>query len=69
MNPTVIGYALQLLTQVVPLIAQSVNAKAAYEHGTAKLQQMVAENRDPTPAEWDEANAKTEELRKLLHAA
>lgn len=63
-----LAYALQLLTQVVPLIAQSAHAKADYEHGTAQLQKMAEEKRDPTQAEWDELNAKTTELRRLLHA-
>lgn len=50
---------------------QIANAIAAGVPGAIKakeaIDKMIAEDRDPTDAEWAELNAITEELRSALH--
>jgi len=63
-----LAYATQLLGLLPSLISLGVNIKNFVSDGIAKLSTMQAENRDPTPAEWDELNAAIAVLRKQLHS-
>jgi hypothetical protein len=61
-----LAFALQLL-DLVPLIVKGVTGAAeALSWGKSQIEKMVQEDRDPTDAEWDELNKKTEELRTAL---
>lgn len=62
-----LAMALQLLNALPALIAAGVEVKDLIEDQTAKLQAMADEGRDPTPAEWDDLNAKIDALRAELH--
>lgn len=61
-------YALQLLQSLPGLIATGQNVMSIINQGTIALQNMVAEKRNPTDAEWDALNAVTADLRKQLHS-
>ena len=67
MNPIVL-YALQALQAAPLLIAAGRDAAAFLSQSSAAIQKMVAENREPSDAEWDALNAVTADLRKQLHA-
>ena len=69
MNPLTALYALQLLQALPGLIATGLNVMSIINQGTTALQNMVAEKRNPSEAEWDALNAVTAELRKQLHSA
>ena len=69
MNPLTALYALQLLQALPGLIATGQNVMSIINQGTTALQNMVAEKRNPSDAEWDALNAVTAELRKQLHSA
>lgn len=69
MNPLTALYALQLLQALPGLIATGQNVMSIINQGTTALQNMVAEKRNPSEAEWDALNAVTAELRKQLHSA
>lgn len=62
-----IAFALEILTQVPALIAAGVQVKGLIDSGTASLQAMQNEKRDPTPAEWSALNAQIAALQKELH--
>lgn len=51
------NFAMTLVTQILPLIPGVVKgvggAIDAFTHGTGLLHTIVAENREPTPEEWD----------------
>lgn len=61
-------FAIQLLTSLPSLIQAGVDITNLVSDSTEKLKSMQAENRDPTPAEWDELNARIKSLRGELHA-
>lgn len=63
-----IGFAIQLLTALPSLVKAGMDITALVQDSTAKLNQMQAEKRDPTPEEWDDLNAKIKALREELHA-
>jgi hypothetical protein len=66
---TVIAYGMKLATELLPLIARGVaGALDAYNEGTARINEMVAEDRPPTPAEWDALNGRISALRRKLHS-
>lgn len=59
----------ELLIKFLPLATGGLTAAADLLHwGADKIKVMVAEKRDPTAEEWDELNARTQQLRSLLHA-
>lgn len=61
-----LAFVLQLL-DLVPLVVKGVaGAAEALSWGKDQIEKMVQEDRDPTDAEWDELNKKTEELRTAL---
>jgi hypothetical protein len=57
--------ALQALITVIPLGEQ---LKTQYDQIVANLQQMQAENRDPTQAEWDAVHKARADLEAQLNA-
>lgn len=67
MNQTTLMMALQLLQSLPALIAAGAEVKGLIEDQTAKLKDMADTGRDPTPAEWDELNAKIDQARATLH--
>lgn len=61
-------FASQLLN-LVPIAIQGVaGAVEAFNAGKDAVKRMVAENRDPTDAEWAALNAATESLRSALQS-
>jgi hypothetical protein len=68
MNPTTIGYALQLLSALPGLIQAGVEITSTVTSATQKLEELDAQGRDPTPAEWLELNQRIAKLRGELHA-
>jgi hypothetical protein len=61
-----IAYAIELLTQLPAIVSTGMEIETAVKNGIAALQTMQAENRDPTPAEWDALHATLESLRQQL---
>ena len=61
-------YATQLLGMLPSLLAAGKSVVDLVQHGNATLKAMADENRDPTPAEWDELNAKIHSLQSELHS-
>lgn len=68
MNPAALMYALQALEVIPQLISAGQNVIGLVEHTTSAMKKMVAENRDPTPGEWDDLNQKIDDLRAQLHS-
>lgn len=66
-----LGGAFAFLAQLLPLVPDVVKgvtaAVEAWDVGTGMLRNMVDENRDPTPAEWDEINGRLGRIRSDLH--
>lgn len=58
-------YAIQLLGLMPSLIAAGQSVMALVNQGTTSLQNMIAENREPTEAEWGALDA----ARDAVHAA
>lgn len=63
-----LAFAIQLLDVIPSLIAAGRDVAALVSDGKAKIEAMQAENRDPTPAEWDSLNAQIKALRDELHS-
>ena len=62
-------FALVLLDEVVPLALRGVRgAVEALESGRDAVSSMVAEDRNPTAAEWSGLNAELDVLRRQLHS-
>ncbi len=67
--PEALKFALLLLDEVVPLAVRGVRgAVEALESGRAAVARMVAEDRNPSAAEWSALNAELEALRRLLRS-
>ena len=66
--PTALLYVLQLLNAIPSLIASGQSVMTLINHGTVALQNMVAEKRDPSPAEWADLNTLIDGLRTQLHS-
>lgn len=69
MPVTTIAYAVQLLSSLPALIQAGRDVVGVVQNGTAKLQTMQAEGRDPTQAEWDELDADIKRLQGELHSS
>ncbi len=62
-------FALMLLDEVAPLAIRGVRgAVEALESGRDAVSRMVAEDRNPTAAEWSGLNAELDALRRQLHS-
>ncbi len=67
--PEALRFALLLLDEVVPLALSGVRgAVEALESGRDAVSLMVAEDRNPTAAEWSGLNAELDVLRRQLHS-
>ncbi len=67
--PEALRFALVLLDEVVPLALSGVRgAVEALESGRDAVALMVAEDRNPTAAEWSGLNAELDVLRRQLHS-
>ncbi len=67
--PEALRFALVLLDEVVPLALSGVRgAVEALEGGRDAVSLMVAEDRNPTAAEWSGLNAELNVLRRQLHS-
>ena len=67
--PEALKFALMLLDEVVPLAVRGVRgAVEALQGGRDAVALMVAEDRNPTAAEWSGLNAELEVLRRRLHS-
>lgn len=62
----IIVYAIQALETLPTLISGSIEAVKFIEDAVKALKTMQAENRDPTPEEWDSLNALIEQLQAQL---
>lgn len=60
--------ARSVLSQLPSLISAGVNVIALVKDTEATITKAQAENRDPSPAEWDALNAQIDGLRKQLHS-
>lgn len=67
MDTTILAYALQVLAVLPQLIAAGRSVASIVQDANTALAAMQAENRDPTPAEWDALNAQIAALRSELH--
>jgi hypothetical protein len=63
-----LAYALQLLAALPQLIQAGADVMQMITEAKDRLQNMQDEGRDPTPAEWDDLNARIATLRGELHA-
>lgn len=69
MDPlSALAFAMKVIDLAPAAIAAVAGAKDAFDWGAQQVRAMVAENRDPTEAEWAELNARTEALRAKLHS-
>jgi hypothetical protein len=68
MTPAALLYAIQILNAIPQLIAAGQSVMTVVNQGTVAIQNMIAEKRDPSPAEWDQLNATINALRAQLHA-
>ncbi len=62
-----IGYALQILTAIPQLLDAGQSVLGLVAHAKTALETMQAENRDPSPTEWQDLNTLIDDLRKKLH--
>ena len=62
------AFALSLLTELPGLIASGKQVIDLINQSADAMRKMQAENRPPTPAEWDALNARIKALRDELHA-
>jgi hypothetical protein len=68
LNPAILLYALQVLQMIPTLIATGQSVVGLINQSSAAIQNMIAEHRDPTPAEWDALNQTITALRTQLHS-
>ncbi len=67
--PQVLLYMLQVLNAIPGLLAAGQSVMGLVNNATVAVQNMQAENRDPSPAEWDALNKTIAALRSELHAS
>jgi hypothetical protein len=68
MSPSVALYCLQILNTLPGLIAAGQSAMGLINAGTVAIQNMVAENRNPTPEEWAALDAIRDGLHKQIQS-
>lgn len=62
-------FALQILNQIIPLIATGSALFTQAQTSRNTLEKMIAEKRDPTPEEWAGLNGQISNLRTQLQGA
>lgn len=65
---TALALAIQALQSLVALIPVGQELKTMWDGVVSQLQQMQAENRDPTQEEWDVLNAAVRALEQQLQS-
>lgn len=60
--PTALAFAMKIIDLAPLVIRGAQGAAQAMTWGRAAIKTMVAEQREPTPAEWDALNAMTAAL-------
>lgn len=68
MSPAILMYSIQILNALPGLIATGQNVLSVVQQHRDAMESMLAEKRDPTPAEWDALNASIASLRQQLHS-
>ncbi len=68
MNLTLM-YALQALNAIPTLIATGQNVMGMVNRTTVAMQNMQAENRNPTDQEWADLHKDIDAMRNQLHAS
>ncbi len=69
MNPRTAQLILRLLDMIALGASLAPEIMARYRDTSAKVRTMVEEGRDPSPEEWAELDAETEDLfRKIQNA-
>lgn len=68
MGPGAITFALQLLAQLPGLIAAGAQVVELVNQTRERLEDMQANNREPTAQEWEELNQRIDSLRQQLHS-
>jgi len=66
MNSAAILIVLKLIDILTFAWKVAPEVKEEYRKVRDKVEQMVREQRDPTPKEWEQLNAETERLTKLI---
>lgn len=65
--------AILLIAQLLPLIPGLIRGVtgtiSAFNEGTALLEKIVSENRDPTPEEWDAWSARVKKAHDAIQSA
>lgn len=62
-------YAISLLNSLLTLLPQGSALIAKFQEDKARLQQMAAENRAPTDAEWAELDSSVKSLEGQIDVA
>lgn len=65
---TALAFAQVVIKWVPPAIQGIQAAIEAWQWGSALINTMITEKRNPTMDEWAELDRRTEELRALLHS-
>lgn len=60
---------LEIISLVLFLADAANKGITVAQEGKAKLEEIIAEGRDPTPAEWAEVRNVTEKLHREIQAA
>jgi hypothetical protein len=68
MNPAIALYLLQALQLLPLLISTGQNVMTFFNKTQTNVNNMIAENRAPSDAEWADLNASTASLRVQLHS-
>ncbi len=68
MNPAVLMYMLQVLNAIPALIASGESVMGLVNKTTVAIQNMQAENRNPTDEEWADLHKEIDTLRAQLHS-
>ena len=66
--PAAAAYALQLLSMLPQLIGAGQSVMSLINQGQTALANMLAEKRDPTPAEWAALDATRDALHKQIQS-
>jgi len=68
MSQSALNFALAFLNLLPELVQMTTEVEALWQNTTAALNNMIAQNRDPTDAEWQALNDQINTLRAKLNA-
>lgn len=66
--PQIVAYIVQYTGLIPQLLAAGKDIVAFWKEHSDKVDEMIEQNRKPTPDEWAVINAKVDELRAELHS-